>query len=201
MNKPKLLIIAGCNGAGKSSFSKAFTRKDSLPYDYDKVFKSKYENLIDSDFRDTMAHNLSKTDLKSSIKKSIEHKLDFCYETNFNSTPLHWPKIFKDAGYLIEIVFFCLDSIDKAKKRVRIRFENGGHFVPDNEVKERYIAGYKNLNKHWNYFDSVTLFETSIYNSTPEHLVTIEQNGLILLNQFPKYLEKLIPTIQNHIYK
>ncbi|NIJ46605.1 putative ABC-type ATPase [Wenyingzhuangia heitensis] len=196
MDKPKLLVIAGCNGSGKSSFSKAFTEQNIIPYDYDKVYKQKYESLIETEFRDRMAHNLARKDLENTIKYSIDNRLNFCYETNFNSTPLYWPEIFKSNGYRIEIVFFCLNSIEKAKERVRIRFENGGHFVPDNEVKSRYNLGYQNLNENWKYFDSVTLFETSNYNDTPNHLFTIEENQFILKNDFPEYLEKLIPTIK-----
>ncbi|ANW96093.1 hypothetical protein AXE80_07285 [Wenyingzhuangia fucanilytica] len=196
MDKPKLLVIAGCNGSGKSSFSKAFTEGGIKPYDYDKVYKEKYESLIDTELRDRMAHNLARKDLENTIKSSIKNRTDFCYETNFNSTPLYWPEIFKSENYRIEIVFFCLDSIEKAKERVRIRFENGGHFVPDNEVKERYELGYKHLNKNWKFFDSVTLFETSKYNDTPSHLFTIEEEQFILKNDFPKYLEKFIPSIK-----
>ena len=196
MDKPKLLIIAGCNGSGKSSFSKAFTEGEVKPYDYDKVYREKYESLIDTEFRDRMAHNLAKKDLEDTIKSSITERIDFCYETNFNSTPLFWPKIFKAENYTIEIVFFCLDSIEKAKERVRIRFENGGHFVPDNEVKERYKLGFKNLNENWEFFDRVTLFETSKYNDTPTHLFTIQDKNYILRNNFPKYLEKLIPNMK-----
>jgi len=196
MDKPKLLIIAGCNGSGKSSFSKAFTEGEVKPYDYDKVYKEKHESLIDPEFRDRMAHNLAKKDLEDTIKSSITERIDFCYETNFNSTPLFWPKIFKAENYTIEIVFFCLDSIEKAKERVRIRFENGGHFVPDNEVKERYELGFKNLNENWEFFDRVTLFETSKYNDTPTHLFTIQDKNYILRNNFPKYLEKLIPNMK-----
>ena len=134
MHKPKLLVIAGCNGSGKSSFSKAFTSDVIIPYDYDKVFKEKYQSLISSDFKDVMTHNLTRKDLKEKIHTAINNKFDFCYETNFNSTPLYWPQIFKDAGYRLEIVFFSLDAIEKAKERVLIRYENGGHFVPDHEV-------------------------------------------------------------------
>ncbi|GAB1856785.1 hypothetical protein MHTCC0001_16210 [Flavobacteriaceae bacterium MHTCC 0001] len=192
---PKLLIIAGCNGSGKSSFSKAFTNAPLIPYDYDKIFKDKYDSLIPSGFRDTMAHNMARKDLKEKIYGAIDNNIDFCYETNFNTTPLYWPKIFKANGYKLEIVFFCLDSIEKAKKRVMIRFENGGHFVPDNEVVERYHLGFKNINAHWTYFDTVSLFETSTYNTTPKHLITIERQNLIVVNSSPKYLISKIPSI------
>ncbi|AUS04236.1 zeta toxin family protein [Pseudotamlana carrageenivorans] len=199
MDKPKLLIIAGCNGSGKSSFSRAFTPKETTSYDYDKIFKANYDALIPSDIRDVMAHNLSRENLESSINHSIKNNLNFCYETNFNSTPLFWAKKFKNVGYRIEIVYLCLNSIQIAKERVLIRFENGGHFVPDAEVEERYRLGYDNLNKHWSFFDSISLFETSKYNSTPQHIVTIEQNTIIVTNHFPKYLDKLLPNIKERL--
>ena len=121
MTSPKLLIIAGCNGSGKSSFSNAFSLLNVKPYDYDKVYKEKYESLISFELRDKMAHNLTREHLKSAIHTAIEKRMSFCYETNFNSTPLHWPKIFKENSYRLEIIYFCLDSIEKAKKRVLIR--------------------------------------------------------------------------------
>ncbi len=96
MHKPKLLVIAGCNGSGKSSFSKAFTDGVLIPYDYDKIFKEKYDSLIPTEYRDTMAHNIARKDLEERIQKAIDNRFDFCYETNFNSTPLYWPQKFKN---------------------------------------------------------------------------------------------------------
>ena len=51
MDKPTLLVIAGCNGSSKSSFSKAFT-KNGTPFDYDKIHLQKYNSLIPNDLRD-----------------------------------------------------------------------------------------------------------------------------------------------------
>ena len=199
MHKPTLLVIAGCNGSGKSSFSKALTPDNNSAYDYDLVFLDKYNSLIDNELKNRMAHNLSTEDLKKNIETSIKEKSNFCYETNFNSTPLHWPKIFKKENYRIELAFFCLDSIEKAKKRVQIRVENGGHFVPTLEIEKRYTLGFQNLNEYWKFFDAIHLFETSTYNKEPKHLLTIEQNELIVLENFPKYLSKLIPNIAKRI--
>lgn len=199
MSNPTLLIVAGCNGAGKSSFSNALSPENTSPYDYDLVFLTIYNRLTDGELRERMAHNLSSEDLRSSIESAIANKENFCYETNFNSTPLFWPAIFKQENYRLELVFFCLDSIDKAKERVRIRVENGGHFVPDAEIEKRYRLGYKHLDENWNFFDSIHLFETSQYDHQPKHILTIEQNELIVLEEFPEYLNKLIPNIADRV--
>jgi predicted ABC-type ATPase len=199
MSRPILLVIAGCNGSGKSSFSKALSPNDTFPYDYDLVFLDFYNSLIDNELRERMAHNLSADHLRTSIETAITQEKNFCYETNFNSTPLYWPTIFKREDYRLELAFFCLDSIVKAKERVRIRVENGGHFVPDKEIEERYSLGYKHLNEHWKFFDAVHLFETSEYDREPKHLLTIEQNDLVILEGFPDYLNNLIPNIADRV--
>ena len=199
MANPILLIVAGCNGSGKSSFSRALSPNNSFPHDYDLVFLDFYNSLIDSELRERMAHNLSSENLRTSIETAIAQKENFCYETNFNSTPLYWPTIFKQEGYRLELAFFCLDSMDKAKERVRIRVENGGHFVPDQEIEERYRLGYKHLNENWKFFDAIHLFETSEYDHEPKHLLTIEQNDLVILEGFPEYLNILIPNIANRV--
>ena len=83
MQHPDLIIIAGCNGAGKSSYSS--TLVDGLvPFDYDKRFLEVYESLRDSEFREQFAVNQVTEELTNNIQKSFLQKKSFCFETNFH---------------------------------------------------------------------------------------------------------------------
>lgn len=195
MSKPVLLIIAGCNGSGKSTFSKPLAPDNFTPFDYDFHFLRCYNSLIDSDIKEAMAHRMAFNELENQIKKAIETKSSFCYETNFNSTPLHWPELFKSNGYDLHLIFLCLDSIQEAKKRVAIRVENGGHYVPENEIEKRYYDGYANLNSFFDYFDYVDLFDSSKYLKHPTHLLSIESGKISSITKTPDYLKALIPNI------
>jgi predicted ABC-type ATPase len=127
MSDPTLLVVAGCNGSGKSTFSRLLVNPDYLPFDYDLHFLKFYRSLLDSDFREEMANNMAFFELERQIAHAIAYKENFCYETNFNSTPLHWPQHFKQKGYKLHLIYLCLDSIEEAKQRVAIRVQNGGH--------------------------------------------------------------------------
>jgi predicted ABC-type ATPase len=194
---PTLTVIAGCNGSGKSSFANAFTNGKVGSFDYDKIYLANYESLPDSELKEKMAHNLSRVTLEEAVKESIETNQDFTYETNFNSTPLYWPLKFKEAHYNLRMVFFCMDSIEEAKRRVQIRVENGGHFVPENEITTRYFLGYKNLNEHWSFFNDVYLFDTSAYKEEPHFLLAVVNGQLKEFVGFPQYLSKQFPNFQN----
>lgn len=195
MSKPILLIIAGCNGSGKSTFSKPLAPENFTPFDYDYQFLKFYTTLIDSDIKDAMAHRMAYNELEYQIKMAIDNKTSFCYETNFNSTPLHWPEIFKNNGYNLHLIFLCLDSIQEAKKRVAIRVENGGHYVPDKEIEKRYFDGYNNLNSFYDYFDFIDLFDSSKYLKHPTHILSIESGKVSSITNIPDYLNILIPNI------
>ncbi|KAF2336326.1 zeta toxin family protein [Flavobacterium daemonense] len=195
MSKPVLLVIAGCNGAGKSTFSKPLSPENFTPFDYDLEFLKNYNSLFDSEMREVMAHQMAFKELENQIEKAIETKSSFCYETNFNSTPLHWPELFKKNGYDLHLIFLCLDSIQEATKRVAIRVENGGHFVPNNEIQKRYYDGYSNLNSFYYYFDYVDLYDSSKYLGKPSHILSIESAKVITTTHIPNYLNGLIPNI------
>jgi len=105
MSEPTLLVVAGCNGSGKSSFSKLLA-PGFLPFDYDIQFLNFYKNLLDIDIREEMAHNQAFTEFTRQIDLAIGNKENFCYETNFNSSPLHWPEYFKRKGYKLHLILF-----------------------------------------------------------------------------------------------
>ena len=195
MSKPVLLVIAGCNGSGKSTFSKLLSPDNFIPFDYDFQFLKFYNSLFDSEIRESMAHQMAFNELENQIKKAIENNSSFCYETNFNSTPLHWPDLFKNNDYNLHLIFLCLNSIQEAKKRVAIRVENGGHFVPENEIERRYYDGYGNLNAFFNYFDYVDLYDSSKYLEHPTHILSIESGNISSITNIPDYLKNLISDI------
>ncbi|MBL4625534.1 MAG: zeta toxin family protein [Flavobacteriales bacterium] len=201
MSNPILLVIAGCNGSGKSSFSNVLTPEDLLPFDYDIHFLDFFNSLLDSELREKMAHNKAREFLKQSVKQAFSKKTDFCYETNFNSTPLFWPEKFKKEGYKLDMVYFCLDSITEAKRRVQIRVENGGHFVPEKEIEARFYLGYENLNKHLGYFENVHLLDSSHYSKAPRHLLSLSKGEISSLTTFPKHLEQLLPAFYSLVIK
>lgn len=195
MEKPQLLVIAGCNGAGKSSYSRILSPEGIEVFDYDKHFLEIYSALIPTDFQDQMAHSMAYQKLETQINQAINTGKSFAYETNFNSEPLHWPLIFKAAGYEINMIYFCLNSVEEAQKRVAIRVENGGHFVPDSEIIARFKAGYSNLNEFFGFFDTLHLFNSSTYGKAPDYCLTFQKGELVKKADLPIFLEDLTSTL------
>lgn len=196
MHKPRLLVIAGCNGSGKSSFSRSLVPSESIiPFDYDFHFLSRYKSLLEIDIKEQMAHNLASSDLTTEIEEAWELGKDFAFETNFDNEPMFWPDQFKAKGYEIFLIFICLESINLANKRVAIRVENGGHFVPNFEVERRYNAGFKNLNRVYSQFDFVDILEGSAHGKVPKHIASIENGKVVYITLEEEYLHSLIPKI------
>jgi len=156
---PNLYIIAGCNGAGKTTAS--FTL---LP-----------EMLNCNEFinADEIARGLSPLNpnkaaieagriMLTRINKLIQNQNDFAFETTLASKSYaRTIELARKSGYQITLVFFWLDTVDLAIERVRTRVNEGGHDIPVIVIKRRYYSGLKNLFKlylpisdYWMIFDN-----------------------------------------------
>ncbi|WPR76013.1 zeta toxin family protein [Algoriphagus sp. NG3] len=200
MEKPQLLVIAGCNGAGKSSYSGILSPEGIAVFDYDKHFLEIYSSIIPTDFQDQMAHNMTFQKLETQIDQAIDAGRSFAYETNFNSDPLYWPLIFKAKGYVVNMIYFCLNSVEEAQKRVAIRVENGGHFVPDSEIMNRFNAGYSNLDEFFVFFDTLHLFNSSTYGKAPDYCLTFRKGELVKKSDLPIFLEDFTPKLYKQAF-
>lgn len=200
MSKPYLIIIAGCNGSGKSTFSRASV-KGIIPFDYDKKFIENYNTLQDIDIRSEMAREKTTQEFESSIDGAFSNKESFCYETNFDTSPLFWAQQAKSLGYHVELHFYCIQDQQMARDRVALRTRNAGHPVPDDVVDYKWREGYKNLNLHFDYFDRVVLFENSSSNKPMKALFTIEKqidsNFEVEMHSYniPNYARRRFPRI------
>ena len=142
----ELTIIAGCNGSGKSTFAPSFLKEGLTSFDYDKLYLQLYSSLHDCEFREEMARNMTSKIFEEEVKKALSNKLDFCYETNFDAYPLYWPEVFKNNGYSLNLIFFCLQNQEIARERIRIRCEFKGHFVDDETIAENVTKSINEVN-------------------------------------------------------
>ncbi|MBE6215927.1 MAG: zeta toxin [Bacteroidales bacterium] len=136
---PRLYIISGCNGAGKTTASYSL-----LPEMLD------CKEFVNSD---EFAKGLSPFDpSKASIQASrymllkirylLKRGQDFAVETTLATrTLLKTAKMAQSAGYTVTLLYFWLNSPDLAVERVRARVEAGGHNIPEETIRRRYNTG------------------------------------------------------------
>lgn len=140
---PNLYVISGCNGAGKTTAS--FT---VLPEILD------CEEFINADeiARGLSPFNPDKAAIEagrimlSKIDEFIKKKVDFAFETTLSTKSyVHTIREATENGYDVTLLFFWLDSVELAIERVKTRVAEGGHDIPENVIRRRYISGIKNL--------------------------------------------------------
>ena len=140
---PKLYIIAGCNGAGKTTAS--FTVLPEMLDCQEYINADEIARGLSPFNPDKSAIEAGKIMLKK-IDHFLKNKIDFSIETTL-ATRSYTNIIEKSRllGYEITLVFFWLDSVQLAIERVLTRVTEGGHGIPEETIVRRYYSGLKNL--------------------------------------------------------
>ncbi|RLD53686.1 MAG: hypothetical protein DRJ01_19055 [Bacteroidetes bacterium] len=197
---PNLYVIAGCNGSGKSTFAKSLIPKHVKSFDFNKTELAFYNQIEDSELRSKFAKDKAIKTFEDAIKTAISNKKDFCYETNFDIEPLYWPNKFKENGYTLNIIFFCIENQTIARDRIKVRIENKGHFVDNKTIDIKWKAGYKNINSYYNYFENILIIDNSNYNEKYTYILQIVKNKIELFSGYlPEYFPKRFPEIYKKI--
>lgn len=143
MNKPTLYIIAGCNGAGKTTASMTVLPEvlDCREFvNADEIAKGL------SPFRpEDMAIQAGKLMLRR-IDYLLKKRSSFAIETTL-ATKSYRNLVFraKESGYRVVLLFFWLPSPQMAERRVASRVASGGHNIPRDIIHRRYWVGLRNL--------------------------------------------------------
>jgi len=143
MSEKTLYIIAGCNGAGKTTAS--FT---ILPEILDcKEFVNADEIARGlSPFQPEKASFEAGRIMLQRIDDLMLGGENFAFETTL-STKTYKERIesAKNLGYTITLLFFWLRNVELAKERVKIRVQEGGHNIDEETIVRRYTRGIINL--------------------------------------------------------
>ena len=139
----QLYIIAGCNGAGKTTASftilpevldcKEFINADEIAKG---LSPFQPENVAMQAGRIMLAR------MDELLQKGETFAFETTLATKSYKQKIEWAQA---NGYEVTLLFFWLDSPNMAKKRVAQRVAEGGHSIPSETIERRYHNGIVNL--------------------------------------------------------
>ncbi|MGB3851590.1 MAG: zeta toxin family protein [Tunicatimonas sp.] len=138
-----LYVVAGCNGAGKTTASYTI-----LP----EILNCKEFVNADEIARGISPFQPEKVGIEAGrmmlkrIKNLLEAGESFAFETTLSTRSyVKFVEKAKQKDYQITCIFFWLDSEEMAISRVNIRVKEGGHDIPEEVIRRRYKSGLKNF--------------------------------------------------------
>lgn len=140
---PFLYIIAGCNGAGKTTAS--YTVLPEMLGCREFVNADEIAKGLSPFQPETVSFEAGRIMLNR-IRELIEGGGDFAFETTLATKS--YLSLIREAqakGFVVTLVFFWLSSIELAKARVAKRVKEGGHNIPADVIERRYGKGLANL--------------------------------------------------------
>lgn len=142
MRRPQLLVLAGVNGAGKSSVAGERLRASGLDYfNPDEVTRQLHEAGLPT----TEANALAWREGCDRLRQSIEEGRNFALETTLGGHTI--PALIGRAcaSHDVTVWFVGLDSPERHMARVAARAAAGGHAIPEQKIRARWNAARANL--------------------------------------------------------
>lgn len=157
--KKTCFIVAGPNGAGKSSFAEWFLPNEA------KCFYFVNADMIAKGISPLRPENARVEAGKILFRKIEEYSnkgVTFAFESTLSGTG-YLKRIgkLKEKGYRIVIYYLQLISEDLAVERVKCRVKEGGHAIPEPDIRRRFNRSrqnfstlYQGLADEWIVFDN-----------------------------------------------
>jgi len=156
----QILILVGPNGAGKTTFAREFL-----------VTEANCPTFLNADIiaaelspqhPEQVAMRAARFMLQR-IREQVTEGESFAFETTLaNRSYAHSIREWQAAGYHVALWFLALPSAEAAIARVAQRVLQGGHNIPEEVVRRRFVTGRANFdNIYRGLVDAWVLYDNS----------------------------------------
>jgi predicted ABC-type ATPase len=155
-------VLAGTNGAGKSSIAGAMFRQSGA--DYFNPDEATARILAANPGMTPAAANSAAWHAgKRLLERAIDERLDFAFETTLGGhTITALLQEASAAGIDVRVWFVGLSSPELHIARVRARVARGGHDIPEETIRERYARSRINLIELLPRLTELRVFDNSV---------------------------------------
>lgn len=142
---PRIYVLAGTNGAGKSSIAGAMLLRQRVEY-FNPDEAARRIRAANPGISQTQANGAAWHEGKRLLERAIAERLDFAFETTLGGRTI--TALLERAaarGFEVRIWYVGLNGPELHIARVRARVAKGGHDIPEPRIRERYDASRLNL--------------------------------------------------------
>jgi predicted ABC-type ATPase len=179
-------VLAGTNGAGKSSIGGAMIRANGADYFNPDEAAARIQDA-NPGCTITEANSAAWLEGKRLLERAIAHNENFAFETTLGGGTI--AKLLARAiaaGIEVHIWYVALATPELHLERVRARVGRGGHDIPELDVRRRYDASRQNLIELLPGLTSLRVYDNSetanpAEGDTPEPLLVLHmENGRVV---------------------
>lgn len=154
-------VLAGVNGAGKSSIGGAAIRSAGQdwynPDELVRVMQAKFPDRSLQQINSAVWH-----EGRHRLEKAIRDKTDFPFETTLGGSTITNTLLDAIAAGVSVNVWYCgLDSVELHIERVATRVARGGHDIPEDLIRSRYKTSIRNLCRLTPGLTQLTVYDNS----------------------------------------
>lgn len=143
--RPSIYVLAGTNGAGKSSVAGAALRARGADY-FNPDEATRRIVAVNPGIDPREANSKAWFHGKRLLENAIATRGDFAFETTLGGNTI--PSLLErahGAGLAVRVWFVGLEGPELHIARVRARVAAGGHDIPEARIRERYDRSRENL--------------------------------------------------------
>ena len=189
----QLWVLAGGNGAGKSTFYSLHLAKYGIKFvNADLISKDiDPENPEDSSYYAATVAAGIREDL-------IAQGVSFCFETVFShESKIDFIAQAKAYGYKIILVYIHLIASNLNEARVKQRISEGGHSVPTEKIHSRIPRTMKHIKTALSLVDEARILDNSLRDNPFQQIVVIKSgNYEAKVDPLPEWTRDILPANQ-----
>ena len=154
-----MTVVAGPNGSGKSTVTSQLRLHDRMPVlDPDAI--ARIANASDP----SRAAIAAGREVLSQWTQFIERRVSFAIETTLAGIgPIERIRQARIAGYGVRVYYVAIDTPELNVERVRRRVLQGGHGIPERDIRRRYDRSLTNAPVVLTLADQASVLDNSFH--------------------------------------
>lgn len=158
----RVFVLAGVNGAGKSSVAGEAVRAAGGEY-FNPDEATQRILAVNPGATLSDANAAAWVQGRRLLERAIAERLDYAFETTLGGTSItRLLGAAMDAGLEVHVRYVGLEGPDLHIARVRARVALGGHDIPEVKIRERYEHSRRNLIRLLPRLTDLTVFDNSV---------------------------------------
>jgi predicted ABC-type ATPase len=168
--QPILIVLAGSNGAGKSTYYRAALAETGLPF----INADELARTMRPDDPGSVAYEAMRV-AESQRAEALLNRQSFIMETVLSDphgAKLAFLRRAQETGYCVIVIVIRIATAELSRARVMQRVAEGGHDVPDAKLLERFARTAANAEKALALADLGIVLDNSSQRAPYQHVET-----------------------------